>query len=55
MKRPAPFLPAAEHVAYLANLLTLLALGYAAYYVWRHDRDAERGQRTYAPAAWRAG
>lgn len=37
MNRPAPFLPAADHLAYLANLLTVLAVLYGAWIVWRHD------------------
>lgn len=52
-RRPAPFLPAAPHVAYLANLLTVLAVGYAAYYLWQQDRAARSNAGVgYAPD-WR--
>lgn len=39
---PVPsLLPAPEHIAYLANLLTVLAVLFGAFYVWR-QRKAKR-------------
>lgn len=40
---PVPsLLPAPEHIAYLANLLTVLAVLYGALYVWRQRRAKSR-------------
>jgi hypothetical protein len=37
--RPAPFLPDKDSLEYLAALLTVLAIAYAGYLVWRSRRE----------------
>lgn len=52
---PAPsLLPRPDHVAYLANLLTVLGILLGAYVVIRKQRAAKRAQVPYAPG-WQAG
>lgn len=41
-KRPAALLPAADHIAYLANLLMVMAILYG---VWQIGRDKRRDRK----------
>lgn len=43
------FLPRPEHVQYLSALLTVLAVLYGAYYVWKRDRRSRRGSVPQGP------
>jgi hypothetical protein len=47
---PTPaLLPRAEHLAYLANLLTVLAILYAVWYTHRGRRKAKKGNVVGGP------
>lgn len=43
------FLPRAEHLAYLSSLVTVLAVLYGAYYIWRRDRRSRAGRVPQGP------
>jgi hypothetical protein len=42
-------MPRAEHLAYLANLLTVLAILYAVWYTHRGQRKAKKGNVVGGP------
>lgn len=46
------FLPKPEHLAYLANLLTVMAVLYAAFYVHRERRRRQRGHVPGVTSGW---
>jgi len=55
-EQPTPaFLPRAEHLAYLANLLTVLGILYAVSVLWRKRRREGKGQVVGGPGwSWGA-
>jgi hypothetical protein len=49
--RSSSFLPRDDHLAYLANLLTVLAILYAAWYLHRGRRATKKGNVPGGPGA----
>lgn len=47
------FLPRPEHIAYLANLLTVLTILYLAWHTFQRSRAAGKGNVVGGPG-WRA-